>query len=521
MGKFTVRWNSPGALEVTDPSVNISGAMFNFSGLGKHSNNKYKYFLSLSLFDNVVEQFSSWSMGSVGKLSVTLRKQWQRKWPRLLGNKKAKVNNMHVWMEMQEKLDSTLGGMSTASNSPVTCAAIDKLYCLATDTCKKLANCTQCPGQTMPDPTNHICAGVPSETPSVRFKDSDNDEGQIGGDVTVTRALNEFDITDYTVYFGTAEKTKLFVDGKAAFIGHVPATGVDREIRIPFNTPLPPGAAQILVFSRNQYGESETPGHVSFQDAVTPKGYPQAVSFYDEDGDKQEVSGTVAITPSEDDTHLSEYAVHWGKTHTKKIHGASFIHDVSRGSKPLSHFIPENTKIPDGAAYILVFAKNEFTENSRAASVRIVDNTKPCLKYGDADCPTQPSFSASDGTNLVIGQAKSEATVTHYKVYWGRGGCTNESQARIKNGLLKQTAVNESMSVSWRMADVPTGTTHMLVYSNNIHGESNFCVSVGYGFSKDTLKYRFSNNVDANNNINLNNNMGVNNNMDVTNKTEL
>ncbi|CAJ1394072.1 unnamed protein product, partial [Effrenium voratum] len=38
--KYTVRWNAPGALEVTEPSVNMSGNCFNFSGLGKHSNNK-------------------------------------------------------------------------------------------------------------------------------------------------------------------------------------------------------------------------------------------------------------------------------------------------------------------------------------------------------------------------------------------------------------------------------------------------------------------------------------------------
>jgi hypothetical protein len=25
----------------------------------------------------------------------------RRKWPRLLGDKKTKVNNMHLWMEMQ------------------------------------------------------------------------------------------------------------------------------------------------------------------------------------------------------------------------------------------------------------------------------------------------------------------------------------------------------------------------------------------------------------------------------------
>lgn len=98
----------------------MTGNVFNFSGLGKHSNNKYKYFLSINRFDNIEAQLSSWSAASVGKLSVTLRKRWARKWPRLLGDKKTKVNNMHLWMEMQEKLDGSLSGFSSVSNSPVT-----------------------------------------------------------------------------------------------------------------------------------------------------------------------------------------------------------------------------------------------------------------------------------------------------------------------------------------------------------------------------------------------------------------
>merc|ERR1719160_1698637 len=120
--KFTVRWNAPGALEVTEPAVVMEANTFNFTGLGKHSNNKYKYVLALSLFDGIDSAASVWSTASVGKLSATLRKTWARKWPRLLEDKKTKISNMHLWMEMQDKLDSALSGMNTVSNSPATCA---------------------------------------------------------------------------------------------------------------------------------------------------------------------------------------------------------------------------------------------------------------------------------------------------------------------------------------------------------------------------------------------------------------
>merc|ERR1719247_2125374 len=148
--KFTVRWNAPGALEVTEPHVHMEANKFNFTGLGKHSNNKYKYQLSLKLFDNLSPVDSTWNTASVGKLSVTLRKKWPRKWPRLLQDKKAKISNMHVWMETQDRINTQLGGMSTVSHSPVTCSDMKKLYCTVTDTCKLPANCSQCPGKDTP-----------------------------------------------------------------------------------------------------------------------------------------------------------------------------------------------------------------------------------------------------------------------------------------------------------------------------------------------------------------------------------
>merc|ERR1719464_953659 len=106
---------------------------------------------------------------------------------------------MHVWMEQQEKHDSALGRVS-AANSPITCAMADKLYCLATDTCKKEANCSQCPGKPVAKEEEHVCEGMPSEKATLNFKDLDGDENEIGGEVKITKALNEFDIDTYTVY---------------------------------------------------------------------------------------------------------------------------------------------------------------------------------------------------------------------------------------------------------------------------------------------------------------------------------
>jgi len=106
-------------------------------------------------------------------------------------------------------MDSSLSGMTSAANSPITCAASEKLYCLATDTCKKAANCSQCPGKHVPQEDEHVCTGMPTEKASLTFKDADMDEHEVGGEVKITKARNEFDIDSYAVYFGKDDHSKL------------------------------------------------------------------------------------------------------------------------------------------------------------------------------------------------------------------------------------------------------------------------------------------------------------------------
>lgn len=493
--KYTVRWNAPGALEVTEPAVNMSYNMFNFTGLGKHSNNKYRYVLSLSLFDMILDSASSWSAASVGKLSVTLRKRWPRKWPRLLANKKTKISNMHVWMEMQEKLDSTLGGLTTVSNSPITCSASEKLYCLATDTCKKAANCTQCPGKTVPKEEEHICTGMPTEKASLSFKDADMDAHEIGGEAKITKARNEFDIDSYVVYFGKDERTKLeLADGSAAIVGEASPTGADTEVRIRSNTPIPESATHLLVFSKNEYGEFATPGFTLLKDAVLPKGKPTSLRFEDEDGDKGEVSGQVTIGRAEDETQVEEYALHWGRSATRKLASGSFIRDVPKGTaNEPTHYISSATKIPDGATHLLAYTKNEHGDNPSPVSLKIVDNTKPCLSLGDKDCPVavyvtpdadlDPSQAQA---TVTIEKGESEVGVSNYAVYWGRDNCVHGGQSGAKNGHLKDVPIDGSMSIALPAdTEIPENSKHILVFSKNKYGESDNCVSTPFEDNKN------------------------------------
>ncbi|CAK0807916.1 unnamed protein product [Prorocentrum cordatum] len=190
--------------------------------------------------------------------------------------------------------------MPTASNSPITCAASEKLYCLASDTCKKDGDCSQCPGKTTVDAEKHTCSGMPSEKASVSFKDTDMQEGSVGGEVKITKAKNEFDIDKYVLYWGKDSTTKLDPPLNA-LVGEVSPTGGDAFFSIPAGTPFPSAASHLLVFSKNEYGEYLTPGNVALKDAVAPKAKPGGIVFEDDDGDKGELGGTVTINRASDE----------------------------------------------------------------------------------------------------------------------------------------------------------------------------------------------------------------------------
>jgi len=479
--KFTVRWNAPGALEVTEPVVTINATNFNFTGLGKHSNNKYRYTLSLDVFDNVQPKDSTWSLASVGKLSVTLRKRWPRKWPRLLVDKKTKIQNMHVWMEMQDRVDAHFGGMTAISNSPLTCALSDKLYCLATDTCKYAANCTQCPGKNIALEKEHMCSGMPTEKASLSFKDTDMDENELGGEVQIIKARNEFDIDTYSVYFGGGERVKLSPgEGNPLLLGETKPTGSDAFVRLPHNTAIPEGATHLLVFSQNAYGEYDSPGNTIIRDAVLPKAKPDGLDFDDTDGQKNMVSGTITIHRAANEHMVDEYVIHWGKSPHRKLASSSELSAIPKSRSVLTYYVSKSTKIPEGATHLLVFTKNEHGEYPSAAALKLIDHTKPCLKHGDEDCVVAVSVVETPQLRVSITRAKVEASLTEYELYWGKHACGPEGlpHSSMKNGNIKALPVGgPAEEVLLEGMEAPAGSTHILAFSRNRFGESGFCAS--------------------------------------------
>merc|ERR1712190_670496 len=84
-------------------------------------------------------------------------------------------------------------------------------------------------------------------------------------------------------------------------------------------------------------------------------------------------------------------------------------------------------------------------ENPSPASLKIVDNTRPCLGQDDADCVAAVEASTDQDptpekvrTVVTITPPQSDAGLTHYAIYWGSRACgegknTERINAHIRN----------------------------------------------------------------------------------------
>ncbi len=95
-------------------------------------------------------------------------------------------------------------------------------------------------------PPIHMASGISFKGTIV------NNVIQSGAAVTVNMAVDERDITDYMLYWGSDAATKL--SGQVHIVD-LPKTGADLVYTFSSDTPIPTGALFILVFTDNSYGE--------------------------------------------------------------------------------------------------------------------------------------------------------------------------------------------------------------------------------------------------------------------------
>ena len=101
--KFSHRLDSPGCLEVQNSSVQISETKLTFTGNCARSTQRIKLDLDLEFHAEINPEESNYSLTSVGRLNVNLKKKTENIWPKPMKGKKP--NNTHIWWEMKEKYE--------------------------------------------------------------------------------------------------------------------------------------------------------------------------------------------------------------------------------------------------------------------------------------------------------------------------------------------------------------------------------------------------------------------------------
>lgn len=102
--KYSSRIDGPvTVLNVDNEVVTFTNESFSFEGIGRQKPKKMQ--LKLSFYKEIDPNRSTWSFGSVGRLSITLAKVETQTWPQLLAKSVAKPKNMHAWYDRQTVLD--------------------------------------------------------------------------------------------------------------------------------------------------------------------------------------------------------------------------------------------------------------------------------------------------------------------------------------------------------------------------------------------------------------------------------
>ncbi|NBW83591.1 hypothetical protein EBR21_17735, partial [bacterium] len=174
-----------------------------------------------------------------------------------------------------------------------------------------------------------VDVGVPvNAATSVAFKDSDMAGGKIGGEISVSKSLNESDITHYYLYFGSSESTK---QNKIPF-AVLPKTGNNLKFNVPTGTLKPTDATHILVFTRNADGEMATGVSAPIADLGVPENAAVSVSFRDENVNGGKIDGTVSISRAVNEKDLTHYVVYFGTDASTKQSTASVAEVAKTGA---------------------------------------------------------------------------------------------------------------------------------------------------------------------------------------------
>ncbi|MDX2469386.1 MAG: hypothetical protein QNL04_02285 [SAR324 cluster bacterium] len=317
---------------------------------------------------------------------------------------------------------------------------------------------------------------VPTETATdITFTDSDENGDEIQGTLTIGMAADESTITHYALYWGVSADS---VVSSEDVITEAQITGSDITYTFAADTAVPSTATYFLVYTQNAKGEMTTGVSLAIDDLVTP-GIASSISFTDTDLNADAILGTVAIGMATDETDVASYVLYYGSAADTKLSGENAITTITKTGADLSYALTAttaNSTLPSGATHLLVFTTDGTTEQTTPKSVTLTDlgipiNASAGVSFTDTDQDTSEL-----GGTVSITKATDETDITDYLLYWG-----TSSSAKMTATAAITTVAATGGNVSYTIATntpIPSGATHLLVFTQNAVGEMATGVSV-------------------------------------------
>ncbi len=209
---------------------------------------------------------------------------------------------------------------------------------------------------------------VPKEVGTASISKNDSTNFQSLSAILTLNTPNSSTIQQFHLYWGQSETQKLQDTPFQTYQADTPS------IQHSFNeTTLAEDASHILIYSANEFGESQTPVAVEipYNLELRPKSIAKKIEFKDTNYKTQHISGQLSIERADNEKDLTDYVVYWAKGEAK----GGFIVKIPKGktSDPL-HIDFESTKIPDDSTGFLVYTSYHGQESIDKATLDGIDD---------------------------------------------------------------------------------------------------------------------------------------------------
>ena len=209
-----------------------------------------------------------------------------------------------------------------------------------------------------------------------------------------------------------------------------------------------------------------------------------------------------SVDSAEKSAKISKYVLRWGNNPHQRL--GMFLPIVvlqpeKSGTRMRIKF--KETKIPQGATHILLYARNENEEEKEFYSLILIDKGVPKSKPQEIVFEQTGKKGNRIQGKITITRAWDERDLTHYAVYWGESPETVLRSQPPVTVIEKKSwfgSLASQLQAPWKSntlseeIDVLLApeATHLLVFSRNLTGQLNDGTSVKISVTKEEKKVK-------------------------------